>query len=542
MEKEIIQILELINKQNIDKAYVEATKYYSKNKSNKKIMNIVAYLLIQKNKFEDAIDIQENFYKKNNEKEDFDFYINMGVSFKSIEEYKNSEEMFAKAKEINSESPLTYMTPAEIKLKLRKFEEALKLIDVALKIIQSAKDINRLQMAHAIRVKSDILIALNRQQENYEFLKEQLDQSFNSDVFFFLIQSNPSLIEKKLIELAESRLKSNEIKFVSKLDRFWNVHPLYFGLAKYYEKVDKTKSEELYVKGNLEVNNSLRFNSYNYQKQILLIINNFNQQFSNLSIDDENMGEKNIFILGSPRSGTTLIESIIGSNKNVMSAGELLSASRLIERFLQLSEKINVNNFIEDFQDKYISRVNYIKANKEFVVDKLPENFSYIGYLNKILPKSKIIRTFRHPWDVATSLFKQRYVANIPYSCSFFNIGVFFANFEAINKFWDKKLDQKNILDIRYEELVSDSSSWQKTIYKFIGIDGAYNEENRQSFFSPTASMHQISSPVHQKSVSKDDFYQYKSEFYDAFHMQRKYWEKQGFINQEKKFYGYNLD
>lgn len=542
MEKEIIQILELINKQNIDKAYVEATKYYSKNKSNKKIMNIVAYLLIQKNKFEDAIDLQENFYKKNNEKEDFDFYINMGVSFKSIEEYKNSEEMFAKAKEINSESPLTYMTPAEIKLKLRKFEEALKLIDVALKIIQSAKDINRLQMAHAIRVKSDILIALNRQQENYEFLKEQLDQSFNSDVFFFLIQSNPSLIEKKLIELAESRLKSNEIKFVSKLDRFWNVHPLYFGLAKYYEKVDKTKSEELYVKGNLEVNNSLRFNSYNYQKQILLIINNFNQQFSNLSIDDENMGEKNIFILGSPRSGTTLIESIIGSNKNVMSAGELLSASRLIERFLQLSEKINVNNFIEDFQDKYISRVNYIKANKEFVVDKLPENFSYIGYLNKILPKSKIIRTFRHPWDVATSLFKQRYVANIPYSCSFFNIGVFFANFEAINKFWDKKLDQKNILDIRYEELVSDSSSWQKTIYKFIGIDGAYNEENRQSFFSPTASMHQISSPVHQKSVSKDDFYQYKSEFYDAFHMQRKYWEKQGFINQEKKFYGYNLD
>tara|TARA_Y100000591_G_C21851920_1_gene712282 strand:- start:1691 stop:3319 length:1629 start_codon:yes stop_codon:yes gene_type:complete len=542
VEKEIIQILELINKQNIDKAYVEATKYYSKNKSNKKIMNIVAYLLIQKNKFEDAIDLQENFYKKNNEKEDFDFYINMGVSFKSIEEYKNSEEMFAKAKEINSESPLTYMTPAEIKLKLRKFEEALKLIDVALKIIQSAKDINRLQMAHAIRVKSDILIALNRQQENYEFLKEQLDQSFNSDVFFFLIQSNPSLIEKKLIELAESRLKSNEIKFVSKLDRFWNVHPLYFGLAKYYEKVDKTKSEELYVKGNLEVNNSLRFNSYNYQKQILLIINNFNQQFSNLSIDDENMGEKNIFILGSPRSGTTLIESIIGSSNNVMSAGELLSASRLIERFLQLSEKINVNNFIEDFQDKYISRVNYIKANKEFVVDKLPENFSYIGYINKILPKSKIIRTFRHPWDVATSLFKQRYVANIPYSCSFFNIGVFFANFEAINKFWDKKLDQKNILDIRYEELVSDSSSWQKTIYKFIGIDGAYNEENRQSFFSPTASMHQISSPVHQKSVSKDDFYQYKSEFYDAFHMQRKYWEKQGFINQEKKFYGYNLD
>ena len=102
MEKEILQILDLINKQNIDKAFVEATKYYSKNKSNKKIMNIVAYLLIQKNKFEDAIDLQENFYKENNEEKDFDFYINMGVSLKSIEEYKKSEDMFTRAKEINS--------------------------------------------------------------------------------------------------------------------------------------------------------------------------------------------------------------------------------------------------------------------------------------------------------------------------------------------------------------------------------------------------------------------------------------------------------
>ena len=72
MEKEILQILDLIKKKNIDKAYVEATKYYSKYKSNKKIMNIVAYLLIQKNKFEDAIDLQEKFYTENNEEEDFD--------------------------------------------------------------------------------------------------------------------------------------------------------------------------------------------------------------------------------------------------------------------------------------------------------------------------------------------------------------------------------------------------------------------------------------------------------------------------------------
>ena len=56
----------------------------------------------------------------------------------------------------------------------------------------------------------------------------------------------------------------------------------------------------------------------------------------------------------------------------------------------------------------------------------MPENFLYIGIiLKKLLPKSKIIRIFRDPWDTAISLYKQRYVTNIPYSASFFNIGVF---------------------------------------------------------------------------------------------------------------------
>ena len=54
--------------------------------------------------------------------------------------------------------------------------------------------------------------------------------------------------------------------------------------------------------------------------------------------------------------------------------------------------------------------------------------------------------------------------------------------------------------------------------------------------------MHQISSPVHQKSVKKDDFISYKSEFYEAFSMQRKYWEMQGISNSDDSFFGYKLD
>ena len=79
----------------------------------------------------------------------------------------------------------------------------------------------------------------------------------------------------------------------------------------------------------------------------------------------------------------------------------------------------------------------------------MPENFLYLGIIIKTTSKSKVIRIFRDPWDTAISLYKQRYVLNIPYSVSFFNIGVFMSNFEAINIFWNEQIDDKSNI-IRY--------------------------------------------------------------------------------------------
>ena len=174
-------------------------------------------------------------------------------------------------------------------------------------------------------------------------------------------------------------------------------------------------------------------------------------------------------------------------------------------------------DFTKDFKTKYLHRTDYLRGNFKFIIDKLPENFLFIGYLLKILPNCKIIRTFRNPWDVAISLYKQRYVTNIPYSASFFNIGVFMSNFEAINIFWKNQIKtNENLLDIRYEELVKDKDHYQKEIYKFLGLKSDFDEEKRRAFFSQTASIRQISGSVHSKSIDKKEFLDQKNEFYDA--------------------------
>ena len=160
----------------------------------------------------------------------------------------------------------------------------------------------------------------------------------------------------------------------------------------------------------------------------------------------------------------------------------------------------------------------------------------------KLLPKAKIIRTFRDPWDVAISLYKQRYVTNIPYSASFFNIGVFMSNFEAINNYWSDHINTKsNLMDVKYEHLVDNPSFYQKRMYDFFELQSDFDEEKRRSFFSQTASIRQIGSPVHTKSVQKMEFLGQKDDFYEAIKMQRAYWQKRPNISISDDFFGYSL-
>ncbi len=540
MQKEISELYNLVQNKNIEKAYSLTKKLYQNNKNNKDIVKILTYLHIQKSQFDAAMSVLENYYNDNSEEKDFDYFINMGVCLKASEEYEESLKMYSEATKINPESHMCYTVPAEIYLKLRNFEKSMELLNISLdKINLDGKE--SINFPNTIKLKTEVFVALNKDKENENMLLEILNENFHPDIFYLLSTVNTNLIDNDILSKAERQLKEYDQKYTNKLDRFWYVHPLYFGLAIYYNKKDQKKSENFYLQGNQEVMGSLRYNSFDYQKDIGNIIECYNDKFKKIDVEN-NYGEKNFFILGTPRSGTTLIESMIASNKEVTSGGELLSARNLISDFVNDVNKENTSTFINRFNETYIRRTDFLRGEYFKIVDKLPDNFLYIGFLIKLLPKTKIIRTFRDPWDVAISMFKQRYVTNIPYSASFFNIGVFMANFEAINIFWNKALkDEKRILDIKYEELVEKPEIYQKKIYEFLEIKSDYNEEERKNFFSHTASIRQIGSEIHKKSVKKEEFLSFKDEFVDSLQMQRKYWEKRGLLSKDGNFFGYQL-
>lgn len=545
MSKELSEIQELISIGNFKKALIKAEPIYQKNKSHKDIVKLLAQIHFLMENHEAASYILSNFIANFLNQADFECYNNLGSYLKTQEEYQSAIDNLNKAIDINSHLPFSYINLAEIYIVLRDFDQAEANIKKSLAIYKEQKINNHDLLSTIIHIYCSINAAKKNNQLSVELIDKYLKDQFNADLFYEKASINATLLSDQEIKNATNKLLEYDKSIKIKQHRFKKIIPLLFGLAKYYEKKDKKESEIYYDLGNREVFNILRYNSYNDQKKILELIDIYENNFEGFKSDQTISGEKNFFIVGTPRSGTTLTESIVSANDDVFAAGELTSLSNLMEKYfgsLIINDEQNILNNIEEASSNYIRKSDFIRQNRTYVVDKMPGNYLYLGFLQRVLPGCKIIRTLRDPWDIAISLYMQRYVQNIPYSSSFFNIGVFMANYEAINLYWDTKLDEKRILTIRYEDLVENQEINQSKIYEFLNIKSEYNSVKRSDFFAKTASTHQVQKEIYKTSVNKKGlFVHHKSSFVDSFLNQREYWKSKGIAPKDDSFFGYKI-
>ena len=540
MKNKISQILSLLNNGNIDQGLQHSKDLFREFPNNVDVIKLLVYAYILVGNFEKAaLMLEQSLRLKVNVEQDFDYNNNLGYALVQSEEYERAITYLKKAIIIKSDFPGVYANIALIYQKRRDFITSKKYIDNAIKIVTLLGKNEYSKYANIFLLFSEINSALKKDDETIKIFLEILGQSFNADIFYILSNIQAESLPYNLIDEAENKIETN-VHFQNKIEKFNFITPIYFGLANYYQKKDKNKSEDNFVKGNSEIFKSSRYNSHDYQQRILKSIEAYKKTFSTFNEIEDEAGSNNIFIVGSPRSGTTLIESIITANSKVFSAGELNSSKNLIERHINSASK-DLYEFKYNYQAKYLARTNFLRGDHTYIVDKMPENFLFIGQMLKLLPKSKIILTLRDPWDTAISLFKQRYILNVPYSASFFNIGVFLANFEAIIVFWMKNIQNKShFMTIKYEEVVFDQKQSQKKLYDFLDIQiGDFDENRRKDFFSPTASIRQVTSNIHQNSLKKSEFMGYKKEFYDSLEMQKKFWISKGILTKNDDFFGY---
>ena len=323
------------------------------------------------------------------------------------------------------------------------------------------------------------------------------------------------------------KLKKEAEDFASNESEFFN-SAAFLGLAFKNEKEKKYIGNYNYRIGNKIKSEKIIGLTFLIKENIKENIKYFNKNryeefYKNFDTEYMTRGENIVFVVGNPRSGTTLVESILGSSDKVMSAGEL---NALVRMAPVTFENITPEK-IQEIGDEYLRILkNYNREERyQFVIDKMPANIYNVGLIKLCFPSAKVICLDRRPLDNAWSIFTQLYLGNIPYSSDLFNLGVALSNVETLKKVWLSQNDNNNFLLVNYEEMVGDLKKYSKEIYNFVGLDENYDEEKRKKFSSRTASKTQIKKDIYTSSISRSkDYDVFLDEFEKSFKNQNEYW------------------
>ena len=285
---------------------------------------------------------------------------------------------------------------------------------------------------------------------------------------------------------------------------------LYFSLGKAYEDIKLYKeSFDFLSSANKIADDKYKYN-LNDDKRLFQELHELFRSDRNQLKND--IKTKIIFIVGMPRSGTTLVEQILSAHNNVYGAGELGFLSDAINRHI-IADKKFINDKIEDISEEklrliqtyYLENLESFDFKEDYLIDKAPLNFRWIGFIRILFPNSKIIHCTRDPMDTCFSNFKNSFAGpSLSFGYNLNNLGNFFNLYKKLMEYWNKKFD-KDIYNLSYEKLVSDQEKETKQLLDFCELDWDVSclkpHENKNKV--ATASLAQVRSPVYKSSIKK---------------------------------------
>jgi tetratricopeptide (TPR) repeat protein len=220
-----------------------------------------------------------------------------------------------------------------------------------------------------------------------------------------------------------------------------------------------------------------------------------------------------IFVLGLPRSGSTLIEQILASHSQVEGTSELPYVAHAMNS-LNLNRADGINypeavrelgaNNLKLLGQKYLrdAQMHRTEGAPRFI-DKMPNNFPSVGFINLILPNAKIIDARRHPLDSCLSCYRQLFARGQPFTYDLTDIGEYFLEYQRLMDHWHEVLPGQ-VLTMQYEDVVQDFETQVRRLLDFCDLPW---EESCVRFYETdrpvrTASSEQVRQPVHSKSIN----------------------------------------
>ena len=525
---------------------------YKKKNKNKNTENIMAKMLNQAFKFHsegkisDAVRSYE--YCLSRGVNDYRFFTNYGLLLRDLGKFEKAENFLRKAIEIKPDISSTYSNLAAILRNLGKLEEAENLLRKAIEIKPDyamaysnlgnvLRDLGKLEEAEiflrkAIEIDSKLDIAyfnlgfilkdLGKLEEAEKILRKAIE--IKPDFAIAYLNLGNTLKDLGKLEEAENLLRKAVTLNPNLARAYYSLSTLKistedFAFYKYLfskeilnKKSDEEKIDIFFARANilhmqkkyfessklLQKANDLKLKLRPFDPEYLIKkSNNLLIESNKQIIDSDQVGNnyENIFITGMPRSGTTLVESIISINKNVLDLGE---TNILEESFLESKKAPGEKSLTEI----YTNKIRCFNSKLTITTNKWLYNYLYAGIIANQLPNSKIIYCFRNPLDNILSIYRAHFRSGNQYASSLKDCANVYLHHEEIINVYTKQYPLK-IYKLNYDKLVTNPDEQIKLLVNWLGWkwENAYLQPHKNQRSVTTASNVQIRTPINSKSI-----------------------------------------
>lgn len=388
--------------------------------------------------------------------------INIGILYTELYLYLEAIESFNYVLKRMPEHEHTHQLIADAYLKTFNYEQALQ-------HLISANKINPLNHLNYFLIGTHYMWTGEREKSSQYFRKSLEINSSYGQSYYGLSRVENIKLDDPLFTQAINLLKCENIPDDEKVF-------LHFFIAKIYENMSRVDLFFNHLNQGCAIQKKLDQYNFDHTRNLQQKIENVYEKHSSALKEiiskscDINTEITPIFIIGMPRSGTSLIEQILSGHSMIFGAGELSIINDEMEKIFLLD--YNQNEFIENILNLRRSYLNFLRtvSNKVYVTDKLPLNFHWLGFIKLIFPNAKIINIKRDTIATAFSIYKTLFVRGaLNFSYSFSDIIQYFKLYESTMNFWSRNLPD-DILNISYHELVGNPGFYINQMCEFIQV------------------------------------------------------------------------
>ena len=496
-------------------------KAYNLKPHIKQIWDLILNLKMEVKKYENVISIARGMLKLSPLNEKIIAYI--ALCYQNLHKYDQAVLFYKKVIEIKPDDLEAWLNLGSALKSQGKLDEAVMAYNNALAIKPSyAEAFNNIgvtlqdqgKLDEAIEAYSSSLAVKPDYADAYynmgNALREQGTLEEAKDAYNKAISIKPDYAEahRNLSSIIKYKEDDNQINQVQKISTQKGLSEntqchLNFTLAKMYEDVGKLDKAYSHLSEANALRKKLLKYSIKQDQELFTKLKNTQPHLlkNSLQIKEKPIEETPIFILGMPRSGTTLVEQIISSHSEVTGAGELPLIAKYGGHFVWDPSSIN-RAAVSEFRDSYLSDLSKIADGKQYVTDKMAHNFRFIPLICAAFPEAKIVHVRRNAAATCWSNFKQYFeIHGLEYCYDLYDLVIYYLLYTDLMQFWELQYGNR-IYNLNYENLTTDQENQTRKLIKYLDLnweDACLSpHENKRSV--RTASQQQVRQKVYQGS------------------------------------------